>query len=100
MDYLSELLPVILYFLLGVLVVVVIFFFVKLIDTLTKTNLLLDDLNKKSKSLDGLFNTIDEVSESISSANTKIVTGLTKLTAKLFRRNKRKNKMKEFEEDE
>ena len=100
MDYLSELLPVILYFLLGVLVVVVIFFFVKLIDTLTKTNLLLDDLNKKSKSLDGLFNTIDEVSESISSANTKIVTGLTKLTAKLFKRNKRKNKMKEFEEDE
>lgn len=100
MEALSAVLPIILYFLLGVLIVVLIVFVFKLIDTMTRVNILLDDVTAKSKSLNGLFETIDKLSETISNANLKLVTGLTKIASKFIGKKKRKNKEKENIENE
>ena len=59
MEALYEILPLIIYILLAILLVVLIILGVKLIDTINKTNEVLDDLEKKAKTLNGVFSTID-----------------------------------------
>jgi len=97
MEALYEVLPILIYVLLSVLLVVLIVLGVKLIDTVNKTNAVLDDIEKKSKSLDGIFSTIDNVTDAVSMVSDRLVDGIAGLVGKLF--SLRKNKKKE-EEDE
>ena len=97
MKALYEVLPILIYVLLSVLLVVLIVLGVKLIDTVNKTNAVLDDIEKKSKSLDGIFSTIDNVTDAVSMVSDRLVDGIAGLVGKLF--SLRKNKKKE-EEDE
>lgn len=99
MELLGEVLPLILYFLGGVLLFVVIVLVVKLIGTVERTNALLDDLQEKAQSLDGLFEAIDSVSDTISSVNMKVVTAIAGVVEKIFHKRKKK-KIKEEENDE
>ena len=98
MELLSEVFPIILYFLGAVLLVLLIILIVKLINTVEKTNVLLDDLTEKSKSLDILFDAIESVGDTISSVNMRIVNTFTNIISKLFR--KKKNKKFKEENDE
>ena len=59
MQYLNEMLPIIIYFLLIVLLVVAIIVGVKLIFTITKVDELIDDVTEKLSSFDRLFNVIN-----------------------------------------
>ena len=77
MEFLYDVFPLILYFLAGVLLVVLIMLVIKLIDTVEKTNVLLDDIEQKSQSLNGLFSAIDSMSDTLSSLNIKLVSIMT-----------------------
>ena len=69
----------------------------KLIDTINKTNEVLDDLEKKAKTLNGVFSTIDSVTDTVSLISDKLVEGITSLIGKIINI---KNKKKKEEEDE
>ena len=88
MEFLSELFPVILYFLLCILVVVSIILIIRVIKTIEITNELLTDITNKSKKLDSIFNTIDMLSSSVSSFGDKFVKFLTKSLKTIFKNRK------------
>ncbi len=98
MDVTLQLLTIIVFILLAVLLVIFIIIGLKLIETIDSTNNLLDDLEKKSKSLDGLFETVEHVGDSLSIVTDKFVDGALGTIKRLF--NRRKNKKEEDFEDE
>ena len=77
MDVLNEIFPIILYFLGAVLLIVVIILITRLISTVDKVNILLDDIEGKSQSLNGLFDAIEKVGDTLSSANNKLTSFFT-----------------------
>jgi len=97
MEMLYELLPIVIYVLLSILLGVLIVLGIKLIDTVNKTNAVLDDLEKKSKSLNGIFTTIDNVTDTVSMVSDKIIDGLASLVGKAlsFKKTKKKKKKEE-----
>ena len=103
MEFLGELLPIILYFLGAVLLIVIIILLTKLIGTVERLNVLLDDIEGKSQSLNGLFAAIERVGNTINKANSGItgfVTNLTKKIVKAGKKIKRKKHVEEMNEDE
>ena len=94
MEMANSLLPIIFYILLSILVVFIIIFVYKLIKTLDKTNLILDDVYVKVKKLDNLFEVIDRGADTINSMTNKVVDVVVGAVSKVFRK-KRKD-----EEDE
>lgn len=90
MDVLLEVLPIILYILGAVLIVMLIIFVSNLIDTVKKANILLDDIENKVQSLNGMFSAIDSVSGTISSVNSKIVNAVTNIVQSVFKKKKKK----------
>ena len=99
METLYEFLPVLIYVLLAALLVVLIILGIKLIDTVNKTNAVLDDIEKKSKSLDGIFETIDGVTDAVSLVSDKLVEGIATVVGKLFSLKKKKRKKKVDDEE-
>lgn len=97
MDFLMMVLPIILYVLGIVLVGVLIIIGVKLIYTIDKTNEILDDAQKKFKSLNGVFEMVDNVTDSLSIISDTIVDGIVGLVSRIFKKRKRE---KEIDEDE
>lgn len=103
MEFLADLLPIILYFLGAVLLIVIIILLTKLIGTVDRLNILLDDVERKSQSLNGLFAAIERVGNTINKANSGItgfVTGITKKIVKAGKKIKRKKNVEEMNEDE
>ena len=87
--------PIILYTLGAVLIIVLIILGIKLINTVDKVNNLLDDSYKKIQSLNGLFDVIDTITDTLSSVNDKLVGTVSSIIKKLFK--KKKSKKKEIE---
>lgn len=83
-----------------VLIVLLIVLVVKVINTVDRANLLLDDLERKTKSLNGLFNVIDGVTDTLSVLSDTLVSSVTSVFGKLFTGKKKKKSVKEIEEDE
>lgn len=98
-DILYQILPIINYALLAILLVVLIILGIKLIETINKTNAVLDDIEKKSKSLDGIFATIDNVTDAVSLASDRLIDGIAGIVRKIGSFKKRKKK-KEIDENE
>ena len=99
MDVLNEVLPIILYFLGAVLLIVVIILVTRLISTVDKVNILLDDVEEKSQSLNGLFDASGKVGDTLSAANNRLTGFIAGVASKMFKE-KRKKKKKVEEEDE
>ncbi len=97
MEALNETLPVVIYLLLIVLLVVVIVIGIKLIFTMNKVDLLLDDVTKKVHSLDRVFNMIDYTTDKVTMISDTVVNFIT---SKLKRIIKFKKNDEEDEEDE
>lgn len=98
---LSEVLPVLLYTLGSILLVVLIILGIKLIQTVDRTNAILDDLEQKAKSLDGFFNVVDGFSNTIAVVGDRIIDGFTGMISNFFhKRKKRKEKEEEIDEYE
>ncbi len=85
---LAEVLPLLLYVALIALVIALFVLVVKLINTLKKVDLLLDDVNRKMVKVDGLFNIIDNMTDYAASLSDKIIGGITNLINLLIRRRK------------
>ncbi len=98
METLYEVLPLIIYILVAILIVVLIVLGIKLIETVNKTNAVLDDLERKSKSLNGIFDTIDSVTDTVSLISDKVVEGISTLIGKVI--NYKKKKKDEDDENE
>lgn len=90
MEYLKELFPVILYFLLIILVIVLIVFVVRMIGTLRRVDEVVDDVNEKVKKLNGLFNVVDTAADTLSIMSNRVVAVLTSSIDKLFTKKKKK----------
>lgn len=97
MEALNETLPVVIYLLLIVLLVVVIVIGIKLIFTMNKVDLLLDDVTKKVHSLDRVFNMIDYTTDKVTIISDTVVNFIT---SKLKRIIKFKKNDEEDEDDE
>jgi len=97
MGALNETLPVVIYLLLIVLLVVVIVIGIKLIFTMNKVDLLLDDVTKKVHSLDRVFNMIDYTTDKVTMISDTVVNFIT---SKLKRIIKFKKNDEEDEDDE
>lgn len=86
-----ESLSILLYVLGSILLVILIILGIKLIKTVDKVNLLMDDVQGKVKSLDGLFSVIDYATDKISLLGDKISDGITAIVKKLFVRKKKES---------
>lgn len=105
MDILSQILIVTLYVLGIILLIVLITLCIKLIETVDKANRVIDDVEKKVKTLDGLFTAIDRVTDVVSMFSDKITENTLGILSKIkeIASGKKKNKKrrsKEIEEDE
>lgn len=99
MEALNEIFPVILYGLLIILVIVLIILAIKVIKTLKKVDSIVDDVNGKVKSLDGVFSIIDTTTDALSGFGDKIVNLISNGINSLLSL-KRKKKDKEKDEDD
>lgn len=89
---------IVLYALGSCLLLVLIFLCIRLFFTLEKIDKLIDDINNKSKKLDGLFNSIDKVTDAVSSVNEKFIGIVFNILS--YVKNKLKRKKERDEEDE
>ncbi len=96
MEYLNEMLPIIIYFLLIVLLVVSIIVGIKLIFTITKVDELIDDVTEKLSSFDRLFNVINFTSDRFGVISETVISFITSKLKKLM---KPKRKTKREDED-
>lgn len=98
MEELLHYFPLVLYVLAAILLIVLIILGIKLINTINKTNIILEDAYNKTKSLNGLFNIIDSVTDTLSTVSDTLVASITNIVGKVFRRGKKKKK--EIDENE
>jgi len=82
---LTEGLLVLLYVLGSILLVVLIILGVKLINTMNRINFVVDDINKKVTSLNGLFSVIDMATDKLSFLSDRMVDSITYLIKKIFK---------------
>lgn len=98
MEALLEYFPLVLYILGAVLLIILIILGIKLIKTVNQTNAILEDAYNKTKSLNGLFNAIDSITDTLSSVSDSIVSNITGIIGKVF--HKKRKKVEENEDDE
>lgn len=96
MEYLNEMLPIIIYFLLIVLLVVSIIVGIKLIFTITKVDELIDDVTEKLSSFDRLFNVINFTTDRFGVISETVISFITSKLKKIM---KPKRKTKREDED-
>ena len=99
MDFLYDVFPLILYLLGAVLLVVVIIMVCKLIKTVDKLNILLDDIEGKSQSLNGLFRAIERLGNLLDNVNSKTTGFISGMVKKVFKKGKKKKSKQEEDED-
>ena len=87
---LTEALLILLYILGSTLLVVLIILGIKLIITMNKVNLVVEDINKKVDSLNGLFSIIDMTTDKLAILSDRMVDGVTYLIKKIFKSKKGK----------
>ena len=94
-DTLQTLLPIIIYILLIVLLIIGIVLGIKAIKLLNKADLVVDDVNNKMKSLNGLFSLIDYTTDKVVTITDKVVDGVSGFLGKIF---KNKHSVRDEEE--
>lgn len=82
-------LQVLLYVLGAVLMVCLIVLIIKTIYTINRINFLLDNIERKMKTVDQIFSVIDRFADSFSLATDKITNGLMNIISKVFKKNKK-----------
>lgn len=92
MEGLLTYLPIILYLLGSVLLIILIILGVKLIYTINKMNVILDDAYNKANSLNTFFNAIDSITDMISTVSDSVVASVTNIIGKIFHKNKKRKK--------
>lgn len=86
MEELLRYYPIVLYVLGSILLVVLIILGIKLIKAVDKTNEILIDTYNKTKSLNGFFDMIDTLTDTLSNLSDNLVCGITNVIGKIFHR--------------
>lgn len=94
-NFLQTFLPIIIYFLLIILLIIGIILGIRSIQTINKLDKVVDDVNDKVQSLNGIFNIIDFTTDKIVSITDKVVEGVSGLIGKVFKRKNKKIKEEE-----
>lgn len=97
MEFVNVFLPVLMYSLLSVLIVVLIVLGIRLLETVNRVNKLLDDVEKKMDSMNGLFNVMDFVTTKATIVTDTIASTIIGAVSNLVKKRKQK---KEDVEDE
>ena len=97
MEFVNVFLPVLMYSLLSVLIVVLIVLGIRLLETVNRVNKLLDDVEKKMDSMNGLFNVMDFVTTKATIVTDTIASTIMGAVRSLVKKRKQK---KEDVEDE
>lgn len=95
MYFLNDFLPIIIYILLVILIILLIVLTYKLIKTMDKVKFIVDNVDKKVSSLDGIFNVIDKFSNGFSIIGDKFIDLIINFFNKIF-----KSKEKNIEEED
>ncbi|MBR3117196.1 MAG: hypothetical protein IKF36_04905 [Bacilli bacterium] len=95
MEYLKDILPIIIYILLIILITLLIVLCIKALKTLKKVDGIVDNVDKKVRALDGLFSIVEVTIDKITAATETIIGGFVGFFESLFKKKKIKK-----EEDE
>ena len=90
MEFLHSFLPIVLYIFGIVLLIVLIILGIRLIQTIDRTNRLLDDVEEKVHSLNGFFHLIDTITDNLSFLSDKIVDTVSNVITRIFKRKKKR----------
>ena len=82
-------LQILLYVLGATLMVCLIVLIIKTIYTVNRINFLLDNIERKMKTVDQIFDAVGKLSSSFSFATDKIANGIMSFVSKLFNKNKK-----------
>jgi len=93
-------LPIILYVLGAALLAALIVLVIKLIYSVNRVNFILDDVERKLKTFDRAFVTIDRVVDSFSNVSDHVVDGVTSLISRLFSHKEKTKDIKKKSEEE
>ncbi len=96
---LDVILPVLLYTFGIILLIVLIVLGIRLIVMLEKVDRIVDNVEDKVNSLNGVFSLIDKTTDSIALFSDSIVNALAGVFHKLFGRRKKKRKLEKEEDD-
>ena len=99
MEYLSELLPIIIYVLLIVLIILLIIISVKGIKALDKVQDVVDNVDKKVKTLDCVFEFIDSATDRVALLSDRIINAISGAIEKVFKSNKKTKKLEEDKDE-
>lgn len=89
--------PIAIYFLLIILLIVGIILGIRLISAMDRVDEVLDNMQKKVNSLNGLFNVIDFTTDKISAFSDKVVETIGGFISRIGRKKKSKCEMEEDE---
>ena len=96
MEGLGVVLPIIIYILLIVLIVILIVISLKVIAVMNRVDRIIENVDDKVNSLNGIFNVIDSASFKINNVYSKVISGISNTVDRVFF----SNKESEEEEDE
>lgn len=85
----NEFFPILMYILGSILIVCLIVLVLKLINTVDKTNNILDNIEGKVKSLDGFFEAIDKTTSTISSIGDRMLDKVSSIFSRFGRKRKK-----------
>ncbi len=91
LEFFQSYLPVVIYVLLIILLIVGIILGIRLIGAMDKVDNVLDNIEKKVNSLNGLFNVIDFTTDKISAFTDRVVDAFTGLISRIGRKKKESN---------
>ena len=97
---LNEVLPIILYLLGSILLGILIVLGIKLINVMNKMEKVVDDINTKVSSLNGVFSIIDATTDKLALLSDRMVDSISLIIRKLSAKKKKNNKEKENNDDE
>jgi len=95
MTELSTVLPIILYIFGIILVIVLIMLGLRMLQMMDRVDRILDDVEGKVKTLDGLFNVINKVTTGIDLISTKFVSNLANTVGKIWKKSKKEEESNE-----
>lgn len=99
-EFLGSYLPICIYILLIFLLIVGIILGVRLIGTINKVDDILDNVNGKVNSLNGLFDIIDFTTDKVSLFTDRAVNLLAGFVGRMIKRRRKRKETEEDEEDE
>ncbi len=96
-ESLNAVLPIFIYILLIAMLVIGIILGIKLIITVDKVNVILDDVNEKISALDNVFRIISGVSDKFNLLSSKLTDMIVSLVSKIGNFRKRKDDLEDYE---